>query len=146
MTKSEVERRLIDALETMAGDGRGAYTETYLFQAQDFGAGNATEVIRGPAGKTGVVRSVSLFNVTEAFNSVTTSARVDIGDGSDADGYARTNDFSDLAVGAAESHTVIEGVLGNELPGNTNITLTFVAPTGGTPTGIADVQVAVTWK
>lgn len=145
MTKAEFERRLIDAVEQLSGAG-AAYTETYLFQAQDFGAGNATEVIRGPAGKTGHVRAVSIFNVTEAFNSVTTAAAVQVGDGSDADGYAYTADISDLAIGAAESPILNEGVLGNELPGGTNITLTFVAPTGGTPTGISDVQVVVTWR
>jgi hypothetical protein len=145
MTKSEFERRLVDAVEQMAGNGVGAYSETYLFQAQDLGAANVTEVIRGPAGKIGIVRSVSVFNVTEAYNSVTTASRVEFGNGSDADYYAETADFSDIAIAGAESPAISAGVGGNALPGDTDITVTMYAPTGGTPTGISDVQFVITW-
>lgn len=145
LTKSEFELRVLQALEALSGSG-SAYDETYLFQAVDLGAGNVAEVIRGPAGKVGTVRAVSVFNVTEAYNSVTTSARVDVGNGSDADYYAKSNDFSDLAIAAAESPGIVAGVGGNSLPGDTAITLTLVGPTGGTPTGISDVQVVITWR
>jgi hypothetical protein len=146
MTKSEFERRLVDALETLSGDAGAAFTETYLFQAQDFGAGDAAEVIQGPSGKTGIVRAVTVFNVSEAFTIVTTSARVDVGDGSDANGYAFSNDIPAVAIAGSHSPAISAGVLGNELPGGAAVTLTFVAPTGGTPAGIADVQVTITWK
>jgi hypothetical protein len=143
-TKAEFERRLIDALEQISGSGL-AYDATYLFQAQDYGAGDIAEVIRGPVGRRGTVISAVVFNVTEVFNSVTTAARLDVGDGSDQDGYALSSDYADVAVAGSGAVLFSAGALGNDLPGDTEITLTMVAPTGGTPTGIADTAVVISW-
>ncbi len=152
ITRSEFESRILTAveavqtaLEAITGSGSAVHDETYLFQAVDLGAGNVVEVIQGPAGKTGRVKSVSLFNVSEIFNSVTTSARVDVGTAGDADGYAAGADLSDLAVAAAESPAFTVGALGNSIVGATEVHLSFIGPTGGTPTGIADIQVSITW-
>lgn len=144
MTKAEFEQRLVDGVEAIGGIG--PYDETYLFQAQDFGNGDAVEVIQGPANKTGVVRSITLFNVTEVFNEVTTPARVDTGTVADPNGYTAGASLGSLAVAASLAQLPSAGVLGNAIVGDTVIQLSFIAPTGGTPTGIADVQVTIQWS
>ena len=121
------------------------YQVTYNFNAIDFGAGNSTAILATPANLRCKPLAVDVYNVSETFNSVTTSARVDIGDGSDADEFALTNDFADGTVG--QVFTAFDGNLAvgdQEIiePGD-QVTVTFVAPTGGTPTGIANVGVTV---
>ena len=120
------------------------YVATYTSN-QDFGAGDSF-VFATPASRYAKVTEVQLHNVTETFNSVTTAASVEIGDGSDADGFAYTDDFADgtaAQVFTTYDDTITAGVLGDIIGPGDQVTATAVAPTGGTPTGIADVSVSV---
>jgi hypothetical protein len=133
------------ALEAAAGIG-SAESASYLFQVVDFGGANTVEVIEGPAGKTGRVVSFTVYNITEIFHGDTTQARLDVGDGADANGYAFSTDVpAEQATATSVSPVVSAGVLGNSLPGATPITLTFVS-TVGTPTGISDALVVINWS
>lgn len=110
----------------------------------DFGAGDAAFVLATPATRRAKPLEVQIYGVSETFNSVTTSARVDIGDGTDDDEFALTNDFADGTV--AQVFTSYDGtiVVGDQEiiePGD-QVTVTCVAPTGGTPSGRAGVSVA----
>lgn len=149
------QERILNALEaiqtaqeaiqaTAAADpGASAFSVTYLFQAQDIGNGNITEVIAGRTGYRGHVRSIEVFNVTEAFNATTTPARVDVGiTAGDLDAYAIGGSFGTTAIAAAASPAVTDGVIGT-IPVSAGITITMYAPTGGTPAGIADVAVTI---
>ncbi len=117
---------------------------SYNYPAQDFGAGNATRDLIGPAGKRGRIRAVSLI-ATEAFNSVTTEAFVRVGTAADDDAYLNYA-VGDLAAGSGATPTDESGltVLG-DLPADTEARISFIAPTGGTPTGIADTVVVIEW-
>ena len=109
----------------------------------DFGAGDAAFVLATPASRRAKPLEVQIYGNGETFNSVTTSARVDIGDGSDIDEFA----LCTLADGTvAQIFTSYDGTL---VIGDTEIiqpadqvTVTCTAPTGGTPTGQAAVSVS----
>lgn len=132
----------IAALEAAAAIG-SAQSIPYLFQVQDFGAGDAAEVIRGPAGLTGRIVSFTVYNITEIFEDGT--ARLDVGDGSDQNGYAFSGALGTEGTGGSVSPAISPGVLDNSLPPDTDVTLTFVAPSGS-PTGIADALVVINWS
>jgi hypothetical protein len=127
-----------------ASDGQGAFSVNYYFSAVDFGAGDSTQVFTTPAGFRGSVKAVSVYNVTEAFTADTTPARLDIGDGVDADEFALTASLGTTAIGASVTPAITDG----DTPVITAadiVTVTFVAPTGGTPAGIADVVLTVSY-
>jgi hypothetical protein len=112
----------------------------------DFGAGDYASIIKTPALLRAKPMDVSVYKVTETFNAVTTAARVDIGDGTDADEFAYTGGFGTLATTTALNFSAHAGTL---LVGDTEIvepaddvTVTCVAPTGGTPAGRAMVAVS----
>jgi len=120
------------------------YAASYA-STMDFGAADSF-VFATPAGRRGKVIEVALFDVTETFNSVTTAARVEIGDGTDADGFAFTDDFADGTAGqvfTSYDDTITAGVLGDIIEGGDQVTVTCVAPIGGTPTGIGQLAVTV---
>jgi len=61
---------------------------TYVFPAKDFGAAaNWTEVIESPPGFRGVVRAITMYDVTEIFNEPTTPAYVYVGLSGDIDAF-----------------------------------------------------------
>jgi len=110
----------------------------------DFGAGDDAFVLRTPTTLRCKPIEVSVYMVSETFNEVTTSARVDIGDGSDADEFALTDDFGALAAATPGNYSAHAGSLqvgDTEIiePGD-YVTVTCVAPTGGTPAGRAMVS------
>jgi hypothetical protein len=113
----------------------------------DFGAGDEAFLLATPSVFRGKPIAVDVYKISETFNSVTTQARVDIGDGSDADEFALTDDFADNAAAAPIHFCVADGSL---QIGDTEIiepddivTITCVAPTGGTPAGRAMVSVTM---
>ncbi len=112
----------------------------------DFGA-DSTYVLATPSVFRAKPIAVDIYNISETFNSVTTQARVDIGDGSDADEFALTNDFADNAAAAPIHFCVADGslVIGDTeiIQPNDVVTVTCVAPTGGTPAGRAMVGVTM---
>jgi len=125
-------------------------TETYLIRAAfDFGAaaGDATEVIQGPAGKYGRVKRAHVYNVTETFVGTTSGGQILVGDGSDANAYFDSGITllagSSPAVAAAAD--VPDTVASIEIPADQAITVTLKECVGGTITGIADVSVTIEW-
>ncbi len=112
----------------------------------DFGAGDSQYQLQTPVGRRAKPIEVSVYDVTETFTDDTTEASVEIGDGSDQDEFAYTDDFSTLAADNADTFTSYDGslVVGDTeiIEGDDEVTVTCVAPTGGTPAGIAKVSVA----
>lgn len=119
---------------------------TYNYSGIDFGAGDKAASFQGPAGLAGKLREVILPNVTEVFNSVTTEGQIKIGTASNDDAYALVN-LGDLAATDTfvTSQDDTDGIILDTIPADTQVEVVFVAPTGGTPTGIADVQIVVDW-
>jgi len=119
----------------------------YVFAAQDFGAGSATRDIQGPPGLRGRILGLSMA-ATETFNAVSTPAHVLVGTAADTDAYLDYN-VGELAAGAGVTkvHTGPDGdfdVL-DDLPADTEARISLIAPSGGTPTGIADTTLLISW-
>ena len=108
----------------------------------DFGNGDWTEIINTPAGFRGLVRAVTLFQITENFNSVTTEAQLNVGTAGDADAFAYTGNLGDPAATTSLTPALTYGVTKVIQPG-TAVQVQGIAPTGGTPTGIASVAVTI---
>lgn len=119
------------------------YAETYVLGAKDFGAGNWTELILTPSTHRGYLKSVVIYEVSEVFSTTTTEATLNVGIASDADLYATTPDFGALAVAATLRPALTRGTTVIE-PG-TSIQVQGIAPTGGTPTGIATVALTIVY-
>ncbi len=124
----------------------------YTFAAHDFGTGtNVLKTIEvpktGTQGRAGRVAMISLGTVSEDFAGTTSLAGVHVGDGTDADKYYDTGlvldatvDVSDLAyLDLADDGAKVDIELGRS-----TVTVTFVSAVG-TPTGIADIQIAIDW-
>jgi hypothetical protein len=142
--------RIADAQEAIqtaveSADGAGAFSVTYTFPLIDLDSGDVTADIQGPPGLRGLVKEINVYNVTEIFTDVTTEARVDVGiQGGDDNAYAISSDLGTLAAAAAIALTVTPGVVAT-IPAAEDILITFVAATGGTPTGIATFSVTINW-
>lgn len=120
---------------------------TYTFSNVDFGAGNTVHGIRGPADKTGRLIDVHV-SATETFNSVTTDGAVNIGDSTDADKFAHfvPGDLAaESAVSGMDGVTDPDWIIDADIPANTLVEVQCLAPTGGTPAGIATVSVVIDW-
>ena len=119
---------------------------TYVFPAVDYGAGDSSHSFRGPKGKAGTLVDIHL-HATETFNSVTTDGYTAVGTAADTDAYALfvQGDLaatdSICATGMSDPDWLIDA----NLPADTQIEVTCVAPTGGTPAGIATVEITVDW-
>lgn len=127
-----------------------AQTIMYQWTAHDFGAGAATNEIRGPSGKRGILKDIILFDVTETFTDTTTSGYVQVGDGSDDDLYGEldclTTAAAATASAAAATETSTNAIYGDQtISADATVTVKFVSPTGGTPAGIASVGVIIDW-
>ena len=119
------------------------YAVTYTFPQVDFGAGDSTEVIAGHPDRVGYIQEVVVTRVTETFTTDTTEARVEVGDGTDPDYHVVSANLGALAATESARPVLTPGVERNL--GVQDATVTFVAPTGGVPAGIADVSVTVLW-
>lgn len=119
----------------------------YVFPNVDYGAGNSSHSFQGPKGKTGRLIDIHL-SATETFNSVTTDGYTDIGTAADPDAYAHFVQ-GDLAatdsVCGTDGATDTDWLISAEIPADTQVEVTCVAPTGGTPAGIATTTVVVDW-
>jgi len=125
---------------TIAAASAASYAVTYVFPAKDWGA-TWTEVINTPAGKRGRVIAATVYDVTEIFSDTGSEARVDIGDGSDANAFAQTAGLGTTGVNASVAPAVTQGVT-EIIPVNDTVTVTGV--TAGTPgTGIATLALTV---
>lgn len=126
-----------------------AYVVTYNFPALDVGAGTITRKIRVPKGATGArVLDIHAF-ASETFSQTTTAARAQVGIAGDLDKFVDAN-LGALAAGnafsLADSVGAHKGVWHDGEDDVSELTVTFVAPTGGTPAGIADFAIAVAWN
>ena len=133
---------------------------TYNFGLHDFAAGNLASAISAPRGMTGCRIEEIHVSVTEVFNAVTTPAFVRIGTSADADKFAELN----MNVAAATDGYGIDddpdpdsvlidngyggkGVVDMSSSGENidQLEVVTVQNTGGTPTGIGHLTVAVAW-
>jgi hypothetical protein len=114
---------------------------TYVLPAVDFSS-TATEVIETPPGFRGKVRSIDLYNVTTLFTAVTTPAYVYVGINGDTDAFCTSAGLGTLAIDAADSPALTDGATHIIQP-NTTVHVTGVAPTGGSPAGVATVAVTI---
>jgi hypothetical protein len=131
-------------------------TVTYNWTALDCHSGDLTRKIRGPQGRKGNVVLITGM-ATTSFVGTSTPGYIKIGDGTTA------NKYGQLAMGAASAgtasgslavaNTYATGLLANNpasLPfvntaADTDVTVTCVAPTGGSPAGVADVTIVMRW-
>ncbi len=141
----------LDAIQTSqasiaASDGQGAFSVNYTFPAKDFGAGDWTEDIQGPAGFRGLVKAISIYDVTETFNGSVTESRVEVGiQAGDVDAYSISDDFGLLAADAGLTPALTAGVVGT-IPVGEDILVTGYAPDdAGANAGIATVVVTVSY-
>lgn len=118
----------------------------------DYGAGDSVQLIPAPPGCTRARIEGVLLDCDETFNTDTTEGGVQIGDGTDPDKFF-TCSVGALAVNTAASFagatsgypTVDMDRDGNAGAAMTFLTVTMVAPTGGTPAGIANTTVVIHW-
>jgi hypothetical protein len=120
----------------------------YHFPNVAFGT-SSTQKIRGPKGKAGRLIATHV-SATVLFTAVTTSGRVDIGTAGTANAYQSLT-LGTLAAGAAlasddsnASSSVVTNTL-LDLPADTDVMVSFIAPTGGSPAGTATVGVCINW-
>lgn len=120
---------------------------TYHFANVDFGAGDTAQSFQGPKGKAGRLIAIHL-SATETFNSVTTDANIQCGTAADPDAFALfvPGDVAATdAVSTDDGVTDADAIISADIPADTQVEMTFTAPTGGTPAGIGSVTVVVDW-
>ncbi len=117
------------------------YDVTYVLPAKDYGAG-WTEVVVSPPGFRGRVRAITVYDTTEAFTTDTTPGYCYVGISGNTDLYALSGGFATTAIDASLSPAVTMGATPTIQPGTT-MHFTGVAPTGGTPAGIATTAITI---
>ena len=116
----------------------------YAFGSHDFGAGGESLSVKGPAGKKGKLIDICV-SATETFNAVTTEGFVNVGTGADPDAYASFGLGTLADTDSALASTVSGDIIDPDIPADTQVEVTFVAPTGGTPAGIGYVNLWIDW-
>lgn len=119
----------------------------YSFGPIDFGAGGEVVSITGPKGKAGTLKAIHVM-ATETFTTTTTAGRVDIGTAADTDAYASFNlgALADTDSASTDDGTTdTDAVISADIPADTQVEVTCVAPTGGTPAGIGYVSIIIDW-
>lgn len=98
-------------------------------------------------GMQGKVTRVLVHNVTADFSDESTAAIIRIGDGSDVDKYFDSGTSIGDTLDIGEDLVLTDDGAAVEIEeGRTEIVVTCVAGTGGTPdTGIADLTVDIDW-
>lgn len=124
------------------------FRQSYAFPAVNFGS-TTLKKIRGPKGMTGKVVSIHAY-VTTLFTAVTTEGAIALG--SDAstnkDIYASMGMSTTAALATRESSNVTGAIKTGSTSfatKDTDIFVNFVAPTGGSPAGVADVNIVIEW-
>ena len=131
-------------------------TISYSLGLLDFAAGATANAIQRPAGKEHARIEELHVSVTEVFNGVTTNAFLQVGTASDAnkfadmdmgaaaatDGYGTNDDPDAILAAGAFIDLDRDGDSGASLD---QLEITTVPNTGGTPTGIGEVTVVISW-
>lgn len=119
---------------------------SYVFPAVNFGSTSA-QSFKGPAGKKGVLVDIHVA-CTTLFTAVTTAAFVDVGTAADIDYNAHFG----LGTLAATDAILLTGSTGSlaaliepNIAADTQVEVTFTAPTGGSPAGVGTVTITVDW-
>lgn len=126
---------------------------SYYLGLVDFGAGGAADSIPVPSGVTGArIVGASVNGLTEAFTADTTGAGLNIGTAVDADKFMAavlpvvaltdSHDIGGVTAAGTEIRLGYDGDAGAAL---TQLEVTMVAPTGGTPAGIGLLNVTIGW-
>lgn len=118
-------------------------TVTFQFGQHDFGAGAGALSFKLPKGKKGRLIDVGVTNITETFTNTTTPAYFRVGTSGDADAYAQLNLATAAATDTFNTVDDTDAIIEDALPADTQIEVTMVAPTGGTPAGIGTPYVVV---
>ena len=130
-----------------------AESQSYHIGLVDFGAGGAANSIPVPSWATGArVVGASVNGLTEAFTADTTGSGLLIGTAADPDKFfdglvgvvALTDsaEFAGFTDAGLEIHLGYDGDAGVAL---TQLEVTMVAPTGGTPGGIGLTTITIAW-
>jgi hypothetical protein len=119
-------------------------TISYNLNSVDFGDGTTAHYIKGPKGKVGRIVDVHL-DVKETFNAVTTQAFFRAGTATAAAAYWEYSLGTTAAGAAFNVQNQPAADKATNVPENSQIVIACVAPTGGTPAGIANVTVVVNW-
>ena len=114
---------------------------SYTFGEEDIADAARALSVRGPVGKDGRLVAVSI-SATETFTATTLAGHLLIGTAADTDAYA------DITIGTlAATDSLFSGYLDRNItiPKDTQIEITPVAPTGGTPAGKAYFTITIDW-
>ena len=118
--------------------------------AVDFGTGGSADAIsfRGPKGMKGILLDIGVANITEAFAGDTTDGQVTIGSDADPDAYGLLNVGAGATSAVGDTYNTsndTDAILDQEIPADTQIEMTCVVGTGGTPAGIGTPYCVVGW-
>ena len=117
---------------------------TYSFGPLDFGTGDTAHAFQGPAGLAGKIVDAGVM-VTEVFNQVTTPGRLQAGIAAGGADYLDMN----MAAAAATDYYGLaddtDAIVLDDIPADTQIEVTCLAPPCGTPTGIGHCHITVEW-
>lgn len=119
---------------------------TYTFPAMNFVSGAGAYTIKAPPGYENCRLLQIHTRATTTFTATTTAGKVQLGISGTAAKYAEMS-MSTLAAGSSLGNTKAQVTdAGKRIrTEDGDILLTLVAPTGGTPAGVADVQVTLAW-
>ncbi len=127
------------------------YTVTHYGPAGvDFGTSGSSGAIsfKGPAGMKGILLDVGVANITEAFVGSTTDGQVLVGIDGTTNKYATLNVANGATSAIGDTFNTSDdtnAITDRELPADTQVEITCVVGTGGTPAGIGTPYAVVGW-
>jgi len=120
-------------------------TITYSFGEFDFGNGSESLSVKGLSGKRGVLKDICV-SASETFTADTTPAYVEVGTASDPDAFAKLSIATTADTNAITASETSGAIIDSIIPVDTQVEVTFVAPTGGTPAGKGYVSITIDWS
>jgi len=144
----KVPQRAIRHLDRLPYVASYEIEENQTLLGVDFGGTLSAYIIQMPASKRAKVLEALIYDITEEFEG-TTKGAIQFGDGSDADGFAYTDDFVDASMTVAKGSihyssaagTITEGALGGIIEAADYVTVTCKANVTSAK-GIARVSVS----
>lgn len=119
-------------------------TITYGFGKHDFGTAGEVQSIKGPSGRRGRLVDI-VVSATETFTADTTAGNVQVGTGADPDAYALLTLGTLADTDTLTASETSGAIIAADIPADTQVEVTFTAPTGGTPAGMAYVNLVIDW-